>query len=199
MAEWNEKRNVMCHYNQLSRVYDRQYANEQKTKIEATLENVSLNKKDFVLDVGCGTGLLFPYIANRVQFIIGIDISRKLLKKARTRRKCYPNTHILLADADHLPFQNQIFHRIFAITLLQNIPKPFATLQEIKRVSKNDATITVTGLKKKFTKETFTTVLKNAKLEIFILKTDDDLKDYIATCHLKNQNLTYYTYLNQMF
>lgn len=187
MAEWNEKRNVMRHYNQLSRVYDRQYANEQKTKIEATLENVSLNKKDFVLDVGCGTGLLFPYIANRVQLLIGIDISQKLLKKARTRRKHYSNTHILLADTDHLPFQNQIFHITLAITLLQNIPKPPTTLQEIKRVSREHSTIAVTGLKKKFTKETFTTALKNAKLEIFILKTDDDLKDYIATCHLKTK------------
>lgn len=187
MAEWIKKRNVMRHYNQLGRVYDRQYANEQKTKIEATLENVPLNKKDFVLDVGCGTGLLFPYIANRVQLLIGIDISQKLLKKARTRKKHYPNTHILLADADHIPFKNQIFHQIFAITLLQNIPKPSTALQESKRVSKNDATITITGLKKEFTEKTFRTALKNAKLEIPILKTDDDLKDYIATCHLKTK------------
>ena len=187
MAEWNKKRNVMRHYNQLGRVYDRQYAKEQKTKIEATLENVSLNKKDFVLDVGCGTGLLFPYIAKRVQLLIGIDISRKLPEKANTHKKHYSNAHLLLADADYLPFQKQIFHRIFAITLLQNIPKPSTVLREIKRVSRNYATITITGLKKEFTKETFTTVLENAKLEISILKTDDNLKDYIATCHLKTK------------
>jgi ubiquinone/menaquinone biosynthesis C-methylase UbiE len=186
MTEWNEKRNVRRHYNQLATVYDRQYANEQKTKIEATLENVSLNKNDFVLDVGCGIGLLFPYIADRVQLLMGIDISQKLLKKAKTHKKHHPNAHLLLADADHLPFQNKTFHRIFAITLLQNIPKPPTVLEEIKRVSKNYATITITGLKKGFTKKTFTTTLKNAKLEISILKTDDNLKDYIASCDLKN-------------
>jgi len=172
----------MHHYNQLDTVYDRQYADEQKTKIEATLENVSLNNDDFVLDVGCGTGLLSSYIASRVQLFIGIDISRKLVEKAKACEKRYPNTHILLADADYLPFQNQIFHRIFAITLLQNIPKPPTTLQEIKRVSKNHAAIAVTFLKKKFTRKAFTTALKNAKLEISVLKTDNNLKDYIAIC-----------------
>lgn len=186
MAEWNKKRNIMHHYNQLAPVYDIQYADEQETKIEATLENVSLNKNDFVLDVGCGTGLLFPYIANRVQLLLGIDISRRLLKKAETRKKRYPNTHLLLADADHLPFKGQTFHTVFAITLLQNIPEPSTTLQEISRVSKNYAIIAVTGLKKEFTKKSFTTALKNAKLEISILKTENNLKDYITTCHIKN-------------
>ena len=188
MAEWNKKRNVMNHYNQIARVYDIQYAGEQKTKIEATLENVSLNKNDFVLDVGCGTGLLFPYIADKVQLLAGIDISRKLLEKAKSRREYYPNTHILLADSDHLPFQNQVFHKTIAITLLQNIPKPITTLQEIRRVSRNHATIAVTGLKKEFTLETFTTALKDAALEIFNLKTDNGLKDYVAACHLQKPN-----------
>lgn len=172
----------MHHYNQLAPVYDIQYADEQKTKIEATLENVSLNRNNFVLDVGCGTGLLFPYIANRVQLLIGIDISQKLLKKAKTRKKRYPNTHILLTDVEHLPFQNRTFHTIFVITLLQNTPKPHATLQEIKRVSKNHATITVTGLKKEFTKDSFKKLLKNTKFKIQKLKVNSDSKDYIAIC-----------------
>ena len=182
MDEWNKKRNVMHHYNRIARVYDIQYGDEQKTKIEATLENVSLNKNDFVLDTGCGTGFLFPYIADKVQFLVGIDISQNLLKKAKTHKKRYPNTDVLLADADHLPFQNQTFHTIFVITLLQNIPKPSTTLQEIARVSKNHATIAVTGLKKEFTNDSFLKLLKDAKLRIRKLEIDNHSKDYIAIC-----------------
>ena len=187
MTAWNKKRNTMQHYNHLAQIYDIQYAEEQKAKIETTLEIVSLSRNNLVLDIGCGTGLLFPYIADRVQLLIGIDISQKLLKKAKTHKKHYPNTHILLADADHLPFQNKTFNAIFAITFLQNIPNPSTTLQEIKRVSKETSTMVVTGLKKRFTKKTFTIALEKVKLEISILKIDNDLKDHIATCHLKTK------------
>jgi ubiquinone/menaquinone biosynthesis C-methylase UbiE len=186
MAEWKSKRNTVHHYNQLAAVYDIQYAGEQKAKIEAVLENVSLKNDDFILDVGCGTGLLFPYIANKVQLFIGIDISRELLKKAETRKESFANVHILLADADHLPFRPRMFNMTFAITLLQNSPNPLVTLQEIERVSKKHATIMVTGLKKKFIQKTFTITLENAKLELATLETDNNLKDYIAKCHFKN-------------
>ena len=182
MAEWNKKRDTVRHYDQLARVYDTQYADEQKAKIEATLESVSPSKDNSVLDVGCGIGLLFPYIANRVRFLVGIDISQRLLKKAKTNSKSHPNTHVLLADADHLPFPNQTFHTTFAITLLQNTPKPLTTLQEIKRVSKNYSTIAVTGLMKEFTADTFVKLLQDAKLKVQKLKTNNNCRDYIAIC-----------------
>lgn len=172
----------MRHYNQLARVYDTQYADEQKAKIKTILESVSLSKGDFVLDVGCGTGLLFSYITNRVQLLVGIDISQRLLKKAKTNSKSYPNTHVLLADADHLPFQSQTFLTLFAITLLQNTPNPLTTLQEIKRVGKNHATIAVTGLKKEFTEDAFVKLLQDAKLRVYKLKANNHCKDYIAIC-----------------
>jgi len=182
MAEWNKKRKTMHYYNQLAPVYDTQYTDEQNEKIEATLENLSLSKNDFVLDVGCGTGLLFPYITRKVQLLVGVDFSQKLLKKAKTRKKRFLNAHILVSDADYLPFRNQTFHTVFAITLLQNMPKPFATLQEIKRASKNHATIAVTGLKKEFTRDSFTKLLKDAKLKIQKLKINNHSKDQIAIC-----------------
>jgi len=182
MAEWNKKRDTVRHYDQLARVYDTRYADEQKAKIEASLESVSPGKDDFVLDVGCGTGLLFPYIANRAKSLVGVDISQRLLKKAKTHSKSYPNTHVILADADHLPFQSQTFHTIFAVTLLQNTPKPLSTLQEIRRVSKNHSTIAVTGLKKEFTADAFVKLLQDAKLKVQKLKTNNHCKDYIAIC-----------------
>ena len=187
MAEWKSKRNTVHHYNQLASVYDIQYADEQKAKIEAVLENMSLEKNDFALDVGCGTGLLFPYVASKVQLLIGIDTSRGLLEKAETRKESFANVHILLADSDHLPFRSWSFNTAFAITLLQNSPNPLVTLNEIERVSKEHATIMVTGLKKKFTQKTFTTTLEKAKLELATLETDNDLKDYIAKCHFKTK------------
>jgi len=184
MSEWSKKRKVIRHYNRIATIYEKQYTEEQNAKINAILSHVHLNEKSFILDVGCGTGLLFPGVA-KVQFAIGIDFSSKLLQKAKQYTKKISNAHIICADSDYLPFQNNIFNLVFAITLLQNIPNPLATLEEIKRTSKSQAIIAVTALKKEFSKENFTKLLKNAQLEISKMKTDDKLKDYIAICQTR--------------
>jgi len=181
MSEWSKKRRVMRHYDRIAKIYDRQYAEEQKAKIDEVLPHISLSEENFVLDVGCGTGILFSLSA-KAQLAIGVDTSIRLLQKAKQYTKKISNAHIICADSDYLPFQNNIFNLVFAITLLQNIPNPLATLEEIKRTSKSQAVIAVTALKKEFSKENFTKLLKNAQLEISKMKTDDKLKDYIAIC-----------------
>jgi len=186
MGEWQKKRAVMLHYDQTAGGYDAQYTEEQNAKMEAALRNITLKKNNAVLDVGCGTGLLFPHTADKTQRLIAIDISRKLLKKAKKRAKQHPNIALIQADADHTPFKNQTFHTVFAITLLQNTPHPTATLREIERITRPEATIGLTILKKKFTQKAITEVLKKAKLKITILETTAKTKDHIITCQKAN-------------
>ena len=182
MQEWDKKRETMRHYDHLAQVYDAQYSEEQKAKIEAALKNTKLNQNELVLDVGCGTGLLFQHIARSAKLVVGIDVSSKILQEARKRIEQLPKTAIIRADADYTPFQNQTFDQIFAITLLQNMPNPAETLAEIKRVNKPKSTIVVTGLKKKFAPERFIELLNKVGLKISTLKTDHQLKGYLAVC-----------------
>ncbi len=175
----------MHHYDQLATVYNAQYSEEQKAKIEAAVKNTELNQNEIILDVGCGTGLLFQHVAKSAKFIVGIDVSSKTLEKTKRNTRPLPNTTIIRADADYTPFKNQIFDQVFAITLLQNMPDPLQTLREIKRVSKNQSTIIITGLKKKFTQEHFTRLLKKAELKISTLKTNLQLKGHLAICKNK--------------
>jgi ubiquinone/menaquinone biosynthesis C-methylase UbiE len=182
MQEWNKKRKSMRHYDHLAQVYDVQYSEEQKAKIEAALNNTKLNKNELVLDVGCGTGLLFQHVAKSAKLVVGIDVSSKTLQEARKRTEQLPNIAVVRADGDYSPFQNQTFDKVFAITILQNMPNPAETLGEIKRVSKMQSTIIVTGLKKKFTEERFIELLNKAGLKIPILKTNPQLKGHLAVC-----------------
>jgi ubiquinone/menaquinone biosynthesis C-methylase UbiE len=71
---------------------------------------------------------------------------------------------------------------VFAVTLLQNIPDPLTMFEEIKRVSKREAIIAVTALKKEFSRENFTKLLQSAQLKILTMKADENLKDHIAIC-----------------
>jgi len=181
MDEWIKKREVIRHYDQIAETYESQYAEEQTVKINAILPNVSLDERSFILDVGCGIGILLPFVA-RAQFVVGVDMSSKLLRKARQHTRKFSNTHIICGDSDFLPLQNNVFNIVFAITLLQNIPNPLATLEEIKRMCKRQALIAVTALRKEFSHENFTKLLTNAQLRILRMKTDEKLKDYVAIC-----------------
>ena len=181
MSEWKKKRNLMHRYDLTAHIYDMQYAEEQTAKIEAALESVTMEKHSLVLDAGCGTGLLFGYVADKTETTVGLDISRKILLQAKKRAKNFQSIRLILADADNMPLRANFFSHVFGITLIQNMPNPAKTLNEIKRVAKKDAAIVVTGMKKSFTLEEFEELLRDAGFNIIALK-DEGLKCYVTVC-----------------
>ena len=181
MSEWDKKRDVMQRYDLTAHIYDIRYAEEQTAKIEAVMESINMEKEGSVLDVGCGTGLLFEYVANKAEAIIGLDISRETLLQAKKRAKKFANVRLILADSDNIPVKEDVFSHVFALTLIQNTPNPLKTLNEIKQVSKQNAVIIVTGLKKKFPIKAFKRLLHDAGLGVVALQ-NESLKCHVAVC-----------------
>ncbi|MEM2999937.1 MAG: methyltransferase domain-containing protein [Candidatus Bathyarchaeia archaeon] len=179
MNKWSQKRRIMRRYDLTAQLYDARYAEEQKLKYRAALEQLRITGDSRVLDVGCGTGLLFNHVAG-AETIVGADVSGKLLLQAKERARSLCNVHLVQADADHLPFRDDSFSAVFAFTVLQNMPAPLETLKEIKRVAEFTAPIAVSGLKKAFALAAFSELLENAGLKTVSLKDDDALKCYIA-------------------
>jgi len=181
MKEWDKKRDVMQSYDSTAHLYDMRYAEEQTAKIEAAMKSINLEKHNSVLDVGCGTGLLFSYVANKARMVVGLDISRKILFQARAKAKKFPNVHLICADADNMPLKKVIFDYAFAVTLIQNMPNPPESLNEVERVTRENAFIVITGLKNKFSLEVFEELLKKAGLDLFALM-NENLKCHVALC-----------------
>ncbi len=171
----------MYHYDVTAHIYDMRYAEEQKAKFLAAFKNIKMEKLGLVLDVGCGTGLLFEHVAYKAETVVGVDVSKQTLLKAREPSKRFLNTHLVLADADNLPFAENIFNNVFAFTLLQNMPDPAATLKEIKRIAKTNAFIMVSCLKNIFSQESFEKILQDVGLRITALESEG-LKCSVAIC-----------------
>jgi len=182
MQEWKEKRGTIRHYDQQAAIYDVQYSGEQDAKIEDTLSSTELNPNEVVLDLGCGTGFLFQHIDKTIRLLVGLDISSKALREAKKRTKNLSNIVLIRADADYTPFPDHIFDKVFAITLLQNMPDPMKTIIEMKRIGKPQAIFAVTGLKKKFTTKSFVDLLERARLNVVTLNTNQQLKGYVVIC-----------------
>ena len=180
MNAWKQKRSVMRRYDLTAHLYDVRYAEEQEAKYKVALEDLSVTRNSVVLDVGCGTGLLFSYIAAEAKLVVGVDVSKQLLLQAWKRAGNFRSVHLVQADADHLPFRDACFSAVFAFTVLQNMPKPSETLVEIGRTARRDAFILITGLKKAFSFEAFGELLQQAGLRAVSLKDDDALRCYVA-------------------
>jgi len=179
LADWKDKRKVMQRYDLTAKMYEERYAEEQENKYRASLENLNV-AGCAVLDVGCGSGLFFSQVAAEAGLVVGVDISRKLLLKARERAGVFGNVSVLQADADNLPFKESAFDMVFAFTVLQNMPKPTETLSQLKCAVKVGGMVVVTGLKKAFLLLAFMDVLEGSGLVIVSFVDREDLKCYVA-------------------
>ena len=133
-----------------------------------------------VLDLGCGTGLLFNQVAEQAKDIIGADLSHKLLVRAKKNAKIFSNVSLTQADADYLPFEEDVFDCVFLFTVLQNMPKPSKTMKEIKRILRRDGNVVVTGLKKVFPLKEFMDILENSSMKITTFIDNENVNCYIA-------------------
>lgn len=186
MSKWKQKLRHKNHYNNTAYLYNILYEEEQGAKIKIALGNLKIRKQDYVLDLGCGTGLLLLEIQETAEMIVGIDVSRSMLEKAKFSLGQTTNIHLIMADADYTPLKKKCFDKVFAITLLQNLPDPVNTLQEMMRVTKPSSSIIITGLKKYFKEGSFLKLLENAKMQIDLAKTGEESKGYVAMCRKKH-------------
>jgi ubiquinone/menaquinone biosynthesis C-methylase UbiE len=164
-------------YDVTAGIYDERYSDEQHLKYWKTLESVDVADA-VVLDVGCGSGMFFSEVAGKAKVVVGVDVSGKLLLKAKANAAA--NVHLVQGDADHLPFRDAAFDTAFSFTVLQNLPKPARTLKEVKRVTRQGGKIAVTGLKKAFPGTVFHDLIQECGLQTAAFVDEQEINCYIA-------------------
>ena len=87
-----------------------------------------------ILDVACGTGQNFPFLA-RSSEITAVDLSPNMLGVAhRNANKLNLNVKLTVMDAENLEFPNESFDTVVSTLSTCTFPNPIKALQEIKRV-----------------------------------------------------------------
>jgi demethylmenaquinone methyltransferase / 2-methoxy-6-polyprenyl-1,4-benzoquinol methylase len=72
------------------------------------IEKASVSPGDLVLDIGCGTGVLEEYFGGQDVSVVGLDITKGMLKLAQSK-KILCLEALVLGDAESLPFSNETF------------------------------------------------------------------------------------------
>lgn len=94
-----------------------------------------------VLEVGVGTGKNMPYYPDDVH-IIAIDLSERMLSRARRRAKRLGlSVGLRQMDAQALTFPSDTFDTVVATFVFCSVPDPVIGLRELGRVCKREGEI----------------------------------------------------------
>jgi len=84
-----------------------------------------------VLDLGCGSGMLAPWLTSRGYDVCGVDFSENLIAIARTTN---PSAHFAVADIKHAPFADGTFDLVVSGLVMhyeQDLGPPFAEVSRL--------------------------------------------------------------------
>jgi ubiquinone/menaquinone biosynthesis C-methylase UbiE len=89
-----------------------------------------------VLEIGIGSGLNLPFYSRRVEQVLGLDPSPKLLAMARQANRKSRTVAFIEGSAEQIPLEKGTIDSIVMTWALCSIPDPARALREIHRVLK---------------------------------------------------------------
>ncbi len=107
-------------------------------------EVVGLTGISRVIEVGVGTGRVALPLAREVGAVYGVDISRTMLRRLRSKQTGEP-VHIAEADATRLPFAAQRFDAAIGVHIFHLVPTWQDALREVARVLRPGAPLLDAG------------------------------------------------------
>jgi ubiquinone/menaquinone biosynthesis C-methylase UbiE len=114
-----------------------------------TIDRLALSNGAKILDVGCGTGASALPAAEAVGAkgsVIGVDLSARLLERARTKAKArdIPNIEFRVADMTSLGYPNGHFDAVVSVFSIFFIPDMEGLVRELWRMVRPGGKLAVT-------------------------------------------------------
>lgn len=104
------------------------------------IELCHIDKGSYVLDVGCGVGVTPCYLAKRHGCrVVGMDIRDRMIDRSNERAKregVEDRVEFRVADAQDLPFENDLFDAVICESVLAMVPDKPKAMHEYVRVTK---------------------------------------------------------------
>jgi ubiquinone/menaquinone biosynthesis C-methylase UbiE len=119
-------------FDDISEIYDS--TRPAATDIEIRAVSIELGDCCTILDVGVGTGRFSKPLSDLGFEMVGIDLSRKMMLKAKQKRV----RNLILADACHMPFRDGTFDASLIIHVLHLLPNWLSVIREMGRVTKSE-------------------------------------------------------------
>ena len=107
------------------------------------LDNAEVEAGMDILDVACGTGVMFPYYLERnAASVTGIDISPEMAKIAENKFSQEPRVRVICGDVEEVSFDRK-FDRIVVYNAFPHFPKPKRLIKILASLLKEDGRLTI--------------------------------------------------------
>ena len=136
------KQDVIQFFDRLAPQWDADMI-KNDTIIRTILDNAEVTGGQDILDVACGTGVMFPYYLERnVSSVTGIDISPEMAKLAGEKFAQTPNVTVVCGDVEETQFDRK-FDRIVVYNAFPHFPNPQRLIATLAGLLKEGGRLTV--------------------------------------------------------
>ena len=133
------KKDVIEFFDRLAPQWDADMIRHEDV-ITAILDNAGVSAGKDVLDVACGTGVLFPdYFSRQVSSLTAIDISPEMAKLAQSK---FPAATVICGDVESHPFDRK-FDCIVVYNAFPHFPDPEKLIATLSGLLKSGGKLTV--------------------------------------------------------
>ena len=137
-----QKSDVIAFFDRCAPTWDAEMIKNDSI-IEKILDNVEVGEGMDVLDVACGTGVMFPYYLHRgVASVTGIDISPEMAKIAAGKYKKEPRVRVVCGDVEETVFGRK-FDVIVVYNAFPHFPDPRRLIKILSGLLKDEGRLTI--------------------------------------------------------
>ena len=137
-----EKKDIIEFFDRCAPTWDAEMI-KSDVKIGKILDNAEVGAGMDILDVACGTGVMFDYYLQRdVASVTGIDISPEMAKIASEKYAHEPKIQVICGDVEEFNFDRK-FDRIVVYNAFPHFPYPKRLIKTLSKLLKEDGRLTV--------------------------------------------------------
>jgi len=128
--------------------WDKNFTAEDLEILAFFLESFNIKVGHRIVDLGCGTGVLFDNLRRKVGpsgMVVGIDFSRRMTHKAKLNFP-FSNCMVIDADTENLPLKAGVFDKVISFAAFAHFTDKKKVIMEASRILKSGGALYILHL-----------------------------------------------------
>jgi len=136
------------YFDEYAHRWDELYHQQNSEQLEALIKRFEIQKGDWILDVGTGTGILISYLTRLIGTqgrVFALDFSPEMLSKAKSKAGDRAVTFVH-STVERIPLREETFDRVICFASFPHFEDQPRALREMSRVLKKGGKLFIAHL-----------------------------------------------------